>query len=184
MRNKGILIGGAQQILLHVKRAEREVDAYFRNYLQLPTDGTIAINTSIKRCMLNGVLYSINDNVVVRRDDDPEGTPWKAKIKEFIVHRSNDTVTVHFAALYYTHVQHWDSRLGRRTEVIDEVIGMNMIEKNVEYQFDRDNIKPLYLLQHKFMAIDVDHHRAVAYEIHQAMQCDICLDSLFRNTFR
>ena len=61
--------------------------------------------------MLNRVMYAINDNVVVRRDDDPEGTPWKAKIKEFIVHHSNDTVSVHFAALYYTHVQHWDSRL-------------------------------------------------------------------------
>lgn len=61
---------------------------------------------------------------------------------------------------------------------------MNIIEKNVEYQFDRDNIKPLYLLQYKFMAIDVDHHQAVAYEIHWAMRRDICLDSLFRNTFR
>ena len=33
LRNKGILIGGAEQILLHVKRVEEEVHAYFHNYL-------------------------------------------------------------------------------------------------------------------------------------------------------
>jgi hypothetical protein len=107
LRNKGILIGGAQQVLLHIKKAQREVDAYFQNYLQLPRDGTIVVNTSIKRCMFNGILYAINDNVVVGRNDDPQRTPWKVKIKEFIVHCSNDTISVHFVALYDIHIQHW-----------------------------------------------------------------------------
>jgi hypothetical protein len=51
-------------------------------------------------------------------------------------------------------------------KVIDEVTRMNVIEKNVEYQFDRNNIKSLHLLQHKFMAIDVDQHCAMVYEMH------------------
>ena len=54
--------------------------------------------------MFRGVLYIVNDNVVVTLDNIDE-TPWKAKIKGFIYHRTNDTISVHFAAYYYRHCQ-------------------------------------------------------------------------------
>jgi hypothetical protein len=55
--------------------------------------------------MFKRVVYVVGDNAIVTRDDDPQGTPWYAKIKEFIYLRIDDKVNVYFPANYYKHVQ-------------------------------------------------------------------------------
>jgi hypothetical protein len=58
--------------------------------------------------MFNGVVYIIDngvvftrDDVVFTKDDDPRGTPWKAKIREFIYLCSNEEISANFFANYY-----------------------------------------------------------------------------------
>lgn len=177
---KGILIGRLDNARL--QRVETYVETYMRAYLHWEQSREIWVNTSAKRILFKGAVYKIGDNVVVSRDDDPLGTPWKAKIREFIYHRSDEEVSVHFAANYYQHVQSWNNTLIRLQDDIDEVTGMNLVETNNFYPFNEDSIKPLQLLQHKFMKIDVGRNRAVAYEMCRAMRRDTLSMPMFQNT--
>lgn len=116
------------------------------------------------KCMFIEVLYKVNDYIVITRDN-PYETPWKAKIKQFIYHWWNESVIVHLAD-YYRHctsiVQ--DCRGYKLVNDIDEVKSMNLIYITRLIQFNKDSIKPLNRLQHKFMAISSKDNKAVAYE--------------------
>ena len=94
--------------------------------------------------MFQGMLYTINNTVVVTLDNIEE-TPWKARIKGFIYHRTNDTISVHFATYYYRHCQsfvHTDGK-GRLVDNVDEATGMNLIYTTNMIPFDKESIKPM-----------------------------------------
>jgi hypothetical protein len=50
--------------------------------------------------MFKGVVNVVGDNVTITKDNDPQGTPWKAKIKQFIYHLIDDEINVYFVADY------------------------------------------------------------------------------------
>jgi len=70
----------------------------------------------------------------------------------------------------------------RYEDNIDDLIGMNVVETDVFYPFDETSIKPLWLIQHKFMRVDVSRNRAIAYEMYRAKRRNMLVLSLFRNT--
>lgn len=167
---KGILIGRLDHA--NLKLPQPYVEKYMKAYLRWEEGATVVVYTNAKRIMFKGVVNTIGDDVVVNRDDDPQGTPWKAKIREFIYHPSDEEVIVHFVANYYNHVQKWSRSLGRRIDVQDDVTSMNLVETNGFFPFNEDNIKPLQLLQHKFMKIDVANNQAIAYEMCKVVRRD------------
>jgi hypothetical protein len=71
---------------------ESHVKAYLQALHQWSEKRTIFVDISVRRIILKGVVYAIAHNVVVTKDDDPRGTPCKAKIKEFIYHRMDEKV--------------------------------------------------------------------------------------------
>jgi hypothetical protein len=93
--------------------------------------------------------------LVVTRDDDPQGTPWKAKIKQFIYHYTDNNFNMYFLADYYKHVQKWNRALHWEEDIIDKTTSMNLVEMNTIFLFNEDSIKPVRFLQYKFMKIDV-----------------------------
>jgi hypothetical protein len=123
------------------------------------------VDTSIRRIMFKGVVYAVGDNVIVTYDNDPQGTPWKAKIKGFIYYPTDDEVNSYFAADYYKHVQKWNRTLHQEEDIIYKTTGMNLVEINILFLFNKDSIKPEKLLQHKFMKIDVVCIQIVEYEM-------------------
>lgn len=44
---------------------------YLRAYLQWDFDRAILVETNAKRIILKGLFYTIGDDVVVNKDDDP-----------------------------------------------------------------------------------------------------------------
>jgi hypothetical protein len=119
--------------------------------------------------------------------DNIEEIPWKARIKGFIYHRTNNIISVHFAADYYRHIQSYvriDGR-GRLVDNADEAAGMNLIYTTNMILFDKESIKPLNRLQHKFMAIPtattVRRGKAIAYEIDSRRKRNKCSLEFFRN---
>jgi hypothetical protein len=85
------------------------VKSYVKTYLQALhqwiEEQTSFVDTSVRRIMFKGVVNVDGDNVVVTRVDGSQGTPWKAKIKEFIYLRTNDKVNIYFVVDYYKHMQ-------------------------------------------------------------------------------
>jgi hypothetical protein len=140
------------------------------------------VDTSAKRIMFRGKVYTVGDDVVVTRDDDPQGTPWKAKIKEFIYHCTDEQISVHFSANYYKQQQTWNRTLRRYQDDIDELTGMNLVETDVFYPFDEKSIKPLRLIQHKFMKINVSRNRGIAYEMCRIKRRNTLTLFMFDNT--
>jgi hypothetical protein len=78
------------------------------------------------------------------------------------------------------HVQKWNRTLRREEDIKDDVTGMNLIKTNNFYPFDQDSIKPLSLLQHKFIKISIDRNQAVAYEMCRALRRNTLSLELFR----
>ena len=77
MINKGNLVH-----TMSCEKADTHVNEYLRDYTTMDSE-EFYLSIVGRRTMFQGVLYTINDNVVVTPNNIEE-TPWKARIKGFI----------------------------------------------------------------------------------------------------
>ena len=97
--SKGILIGPKMGKKARPKPADGALENFLEHHFKVASWGTY-VYTHIRKCMLQGVLYEIGDDVVVK-PNDLEHVPMKAKISQFIYIWYKREMHVFFGATYY-----------------------------------------------------------------------------------
>lgn len=115
--------------------------------------------------MLQGILYKIGDDVVVRLDD-VEHVTMKARLSQFIYVWYRGEMHVFFGASYYYMYQVLAAngqrkqrltRIRKGADFVEPIMQMHLIYTDQMAPFDDKCFRPLSFLQHKFMSIGPIH---------------------------
>ena len=148
-RMKGILIGSNLRKKTLVDPGD-EVATYLQTIFQKGDGWRPLVYKQKFQCLLNGVLYRVNDDVVIRAEELGQ-TPFAGKIKELISLNFRGSYHVYFAANYYHHYQEYRHRM--LVDQVDRHTSMNMIHTFRMFQYNHECIKPINHLLHKFINV-------------------------------
>lgn len=157
---KGIFIGKKTGRRARSKAAGAELANFLQRHFAVEAWGTY-VYTHIKKCMIQGVLYEVGDDVVVQPNDSKH-VPMKANISHFIYVWFKQEMHVFFGATYY-YLYRTTKSIGRRkrrktivkkgTVYIKPITQIHLIYTDRMAPFDDKFFRPLSFLQHKFMKI-------------------------------
>jgi hypothetical protein len=159
-KTKGICINAINNRFIP---ANEHISSYLRHQLEDLGMGDPPYILIHNKCMLDGILYQTNDDVVVVVDE-PGQTPYKAQIVDIFSHDHKGFTEVYFSAKYYKHSPTRDNR----GDMVDPITHMHLVHKNVFVAFNDKCIRPMRCILHKFMLIGnpvQGKSKCIAYEM-------------------
>lgn len=170
-KRKGISVGRKRGM---DSKIEESTDTYLKLYWSLH-GGFIDelhpfFSTSVQEfssLLLNGIVYRLNDSVVIQPESEVQSHSWtwKAKLKQFFVHEFQGCKQSLFKAEYYVTIPS-PSFVSLALE--DELTGMRLVKKVGLQQWSDHDVRPVEQILFKFIPIPVyEQHEAiyVAYEL-------------------
>ena len=118
-KTKGICISAIKNMFIP---ANEHISSYLQHQLEDLGMGDPPYILIHNKCMLDGVLYQTNDDVVVAANE-PSQTPYKAQIVDIISHNHKWFTKVYFSTKYYKHSPTRDNR----RDIVDPITHMHLV---------------------------------------------------------